>query len=117
LESLWEIIKGYRKAAGKCTNYRCHPIGEEIEWPSGYWQKCVNFHPFSMKQYISVYVYLKSQELWKILKTLSSSSPVFALSNHTTFSQTQTGATVPLSGECQEWVGALDTTRRVPGAG
>jgi hypothetical protein len=30
------------------------------------------------------------------LKTLSGSSPVFALSNHTTFSQTQTGATVPL---------------------
>jgi hypothetical protein len=33
--------------------------------------------------------------MWKILKTLSD-SPVFALSNHTTFSQTQTGATVPL---------------------
>ncbi len=28
---------------------------------------------------------------------LSSSSPIFALSDHTTFSQTQTGATVPLS--------------------
>jgi hypothetical protein len=28
---------------------------------------------------------------------LSCSSPIFALSNHTTFSQTQTGATVPLS--------------------
>jgi hypothetical protein len=30
-------------------------------------------------------------------KTLSGSSPVFVLSNHTTFSQTQTGAIVPLS--------------------
>jgi hypothetical protein len=27
---------------------------------------------------------------------LSGSSPVFVLSNHTTFSQTQTGTTVPL---------------------
>ncbi len=35
-------------------------------------------------------------EEWKILKTLSGSSPIFALSFHTTFSQTQTGATVPL---------------------
>jgi hypothetical protein len=33
----------------------------------------------------------------EILKTLSGSSPVFVLANHTTFSQTQTGATVPLS--------------------
>jgi hypothetical protein len=32
LESLWEILKGYRKAAGKCPNYRCQPIGEEIEF-------------------------------------------------------------------------------------
>jgi hypothetical protein len=36
------------------------------------------------------------KELWNILKTLSGSSPFFALSNKTTFSQTQTGATVPL---------------------
>jgi hypothetical protein len=36
------------------------------------------------------------KKLWKILKTLSGSSPIFALSNHTTRSQTQTGATVPL---------------------
>jgi hypothetical protein len=28
-------------------------------------------------------------------KALSSSSPIFALSNHTIFCQTQTGATVP----------------------
>jgi hypothetical protein len=33
----------------------------------------------------------------EILNTLFSSSPIFALSNHTTFSQTQTGATVPLN--------------------
>ncbi len=35
-------------------------------------------------------------EQWAILKTLSRSSPIFALSIHTTFSQTQTGATVPV---------------------
>jgi hypothetical protein len=34
--------------------------------------------------------------MWKILKMLSGSSPIFALSNHITCSQTQTGATVPL---------------------
>ncbi len=36
-------------------------------------------------------------EQWAILKTLSGSSPIFALSIHTTLSQTQTGATVPLT--------------------
>jgi hypothetical protein len=96
LESLWEILKGYRKAAGKYTIYGYHPIGEDIELPSGYWQKRGNFHPFSMKQCVCFHIYLKSQEPWKILKTLSGSSPVFALSNHTSFSQTQTGATIPL---------------------
>jgi hypothetical protein len=35
-------------------------------------------------------------EQWAILKTLSRSSPIFALSIHPTFSQTQAGATVPL---------------------
>ncbi len=35
------------------------------------------------------------KKLWKIFKTLSSSS-IFALSNHATSSQIQTGATVPL---------------------
>jgi hypothetical protein len=36
------------------------------------------------------------KDLWNILKTLSGSSPFFALPNKTTFGQTQTGATVPL---------------------
>jgi hypothetical protein len=31
-----------------------------------------------------------------MLKMLSSSFPIFALSNHTTFSKTQTNVTVPL---------------------
>jgi hypothetical protein len=45
---------------------------------------------------LSVYIYKKSKKLQKIFKMLSGSSPIFALSNHATFSQTQTGATVPL---------------------
>jgi hypothetical protein len=41
LESLWEILKGYRKAARKCPNSRCHPIGEEIDLPSGFGKNVV----------------------------------------------------------------------------
>ncbi len=44
-----------------------------------------------------LFSFIKSKrELWKIFKILSGSFTIFALSNHTTFSQTQTGATVPL---------------------
>jgi hypothetical protein len=52
-ESRWEmpnywiaILRGYRKAAGKCPNSRLQPIGEKAELPSGYRQKHSNFHPF-----------------------------------------------------------------------
>jgi hypothetical protein len=38
-----------------------------------------------------------SKERWKFFKMLSRSSLIFALSNNTTFSQTQTGAAVPLN--------------------
>jgi hypothetical protein len=31
LESQWAILTGFRKAAGKCLNTRCQPIGEEVE--------------------------------------------------------------------------------------
>jgi hypothetical protein len=33
LESLRAILKGYRKAAGKCPNTHCQPIGEVAELP------------------------------------------------------------------------------------
>jgi hypothetical protein len=39
---------------------------------------------------------LKVKETVENFKNLQRSSPIFALSIHTTFSQTQTGATVPL---------------------
>jgi hypothetical protein len=55
-----------------------------------------NFHLFSLKCCVSVYISKKSKKLWKILKTISGSIKVFALSNNITCSQTQTGATVPL---------------------
>jgi hypothetical protein len=38
--------KGYRKAARKCPNTRRQPIGEEAEFPCGYWPKRGDFHPF-----------------------------------------------------------------------
>jgi hypothetical protein len=44
LESLWAILKEYRKAAGKCPNTHCQSIGEEVELPSGCRQKLGNFH-------------------------------------------------------------------------
>jgi hypothetical protein len=53
--SLWEILKRHRKAAGKFPNTRYQPIGEEEEFPSGYWQKLRSFHPFSLKGRISVH--------------------------------------------------------------
>jgi hypothetical protein len=56
LASLWEILKRYRKAAGKCPNTRHQPIGEEEEFPRGYWKKRGNFYPFSLKGRISVYI-------------------------------------------------------------
>ncbi len=43
-------------------------------------------------------IFIKShRNSGKFYKTLSGSSPIFALSIHTTFGQTQTGATVPLT--------------------
>jgi hypothetical protein len=86
-----QLLKGI-ETAGKCPNTSCQPIGEEAELPSDYWQKHGNFCPFSLKRCVSVFIYYKSQELWKILNTFCGSFLVFALSNHTTFSQTQTDA-------------------------
>ncbi len=44
-----------------------------------------NFPPFFLKSCFSVYNYEKSKELLKILRMLSGSSPIFALSNHAFF--------------------------------
>jgi hypothetical protein len=71
------------------------PRGDESKFPR-LRQKLGNFHLFSLKCRISVYIYQKSTRQWKGLKTLKGSSPNFALSYHATFSQPQTGATVAL---------------------
>jgi hypothetical protein len=95
LGSLWAVLKGYRKSAGKSPNTRCQPIGKKAELPSGYWEKRGN--PFLFSEVLRFCSHLlKVEGPVEILKMFSSSSPIFALSNHTTFSQTQTGATVPL---------------------
>ena len=39
LDSFWAILRGYWKAAGKCPNFRHQPIGDKVEFPSGYWIK------------------------------------------------------------------------------
>jgi hypothetical protein len=66
--------------------FHLQPIGEKAELPSGYWQKCGNFHPFFLKRRFSVYINKKSIEEWEILISFSGPSPIFVLSFHTTFS-------------------------------
>jgi hypothetical protein len=70
------------------------PIGEEPELPISCEQKRSNFRSFPLNFQIPVNVHIKAKTHWKILKTLSSSSPNYFLSHHTTFSHNQTGATV-----------------------
>jgi hypothetical protein len=96
LGSLWEILKGCKKAAGKCPNTCNQPIGEEGEFPSGYRQERGNFHLFYLKGPISVFIFLKSKGAVKFFLNAQQLFSHLVLSNHTTFSQTQTGATVPL---------------------
>ncbi len=66
-------------------------------FPSGDWQKRGNFHPFSLKGHVCINIYRKSQEHWKIAKTVNGSSSRTDLSNCITVSQSQSLATVPLS--------------------
>jgi hypothetical protein len=65
--------------------------------PSGCRLKCRNFQLFFLKGRISVYIFKKSKEHLKILKTISGSSSSTDLSNNITFSQSQSHATVLLS--------------------
>ncbi len=65
--------------------------------PGGYWKKQGNIHPLSLKcQFL--FMFIESQKkCGKLLKTLRGSSSMYALTNHTNFSQIQTGVTVSLS--------------------
>jgi hypothetical protein len=75
----------------------CWPIGEEPGLPSGYRKKHGNFHSFPLKCCIYVDMDKNKRHVEKFLtKTLSGSSTNYFLPPHITFSQTQTGATVPL---------------------
>jgi hypothetical protein len=56
IDSCWALLKGYRRAAGKCPNTRLQPIGEKVELPSGYWQQRGTFYPFYLKRRVSVYI-------------------------------------------------------------
>jgi hypothetical protein len=51
------FLKGIGKPLGKCPNTSNQPTGQEGEFPSGYWQKRGNFHPFSLKGGVSVHIY------------------------------------------------------------
>jgi hypothetical protein len=53
--------------------------------------------PFPLKGRVSVNVYLKSKEHWKIVKTTSGSSPTTGLSNNITLSRSPSRVTVPLN--------------------
>ncbi len=57
LDSLWAILKGRWRATGKCLNNTCQPIGEKAELQSSNRQKRGNFHPFSPKRRVSVYIF------------------------------------------------------------
>jgi hypothetical protein len=57
LDSLWAILRGYWKVAEKCPNSSHQPIGDKAALLSGYWLKRGNFHPFSLKCLVSVYIY------------------------------------------------------------
>jgi hypothetical protein len=47
VHSLWAILKGYRKAGGKCPNASCQPRDrKEAALPRGYWQNERIFNHF-----------------------------------------------------------------------
>ncbi len=62
-------------------------IGEEVELPGRYWQKCGNFRIFPLNSYISVYINKKIKDTLKNFKTLSSSSPNYFQSHQTTLAR------------------------------
>ncbi len=95
LDSLWTILKGHWKAAGKCpktlipprqmfllagcvekSRKEASPNKDKAEFLNGYQQKRGNFHPFSMKVTFMFIIHLKVEGA---VKTLSGSSPIFAL--------------------------------------
>jgi hypothetical protein len=87
-ESLWAIIKGYRKAVPTQG-------GRIAQWLlANTWK----FPFISSAGAAFLFVSIKNQRQVKnFLETLSGSSPKYFLSLHTNLSQTRTGSTVPLN--------------------
>ncbi len=102
--TLKELSRGYPIAFGHFPAAFLYPLSSaqrlsnnlSEHFSSGYWLKPSNFSQFSFKGRVSVNIYLKSKEHWKICKTTSSSSATTELSNIITFSQSPSHATVPL---------------------
>jgi hypothetical protein len=65
--------------------------------PSGYWQKCGKFPSLFSEALRFCFHFLKVEGAVENFLKAQQFFSFFALSTHTTFSQTQTGATVPLS--------------------
>ncbi len=61
LDSLWKILKGYRKAAGICPNTYGQPVVENAELPRGYRQKRGNVRKFSLTLQFYIYTLIKNQ--------------------------------------------------------
>jgi hypothetical protein len=59
------LLAGCDEKSGK---YGCQPIGWKAQLPSRYQQNRGNFHPFSLKCFISVHVCFKSKD-WRKKKT------------------------------------------------
>jgi hypothetical protein len=92
LNSCWTLFKEYRKAAANAQRLLdrlleilkkgigkllgtapciCHqPIGEEAEWPSGYWKKHGNFRSFFLKPCF-LFIFIKNEDALKNFQKLS----------------------------------------------
>jgi hypothetical protein len=65
-------------------------------WPAAVCKKVAISTTYLKALHFCIYL-LKVKEHWKLVKPRAGSSPIFALSSHTTFSLTQTGATTPFN--------------------
>jgi hypothetical protein len=68
MDSLWAILRGYRKAAGKCPNSRLKPIGEKVELPIGYWKKCGNIISILSFFRSAVFLFILIKSQWRSVK-------------------------------------------------
>jgi hypothetical protein len=61
--SLWEILKGYRKAAGKCPSTHCQLIEEKAESPVAMGKNvAISFHFFGSTAFL--FIFMKNTRLF-----------------------------------------------------